>query len=293
LLTLRPETATSTDPQPLAGQTALVTGANSGIGRATALGLARRGAHVLLACRSSERAAPVLTEIGAFGGSAAVVPLDLADLDSVRTGAALVADRGQALHLLVNNAGVAGTKGQTAQGFELTFGITHLGHFLLTSLLLDQLRTGAPSRVITVSSAAQNGAKRLDFDTFQRPTRHAAGLVEYQAAKLCNVLFAQELARRLDGQGVTAYSVHPGLVATDIWRSIPRLVRPLVTRWMKTPEDGAARVLHCAIAPLADLENGAYFEKDQPKAPNKIATPDLAAELWKHSEDWTSAWSSP
>ncbi len=248
---------------------------------------------MLLACRSAERAAAVLTEIDTSGGSAEALPLDLADLDSVRACAELVADRGQPLHLLVNNAGVAGTKGQTAQGFELTFGITHLGHFLLTSLLLDRLRAGAPSRVITVSSAAQNGVKRLDFATFQRPTRHAAGLVEYQAAKLCNVLFAQELARRGEGQGITAYSVHPGLVATDIWRSIPRLVRPLVTRWMKTPEDGAARVLHCATAPLDQLPNGTYFEKDQPKAPNRIATPDLAAELWKHSEDWTSAWSEP
>jgi NAD(P)-dependent dehydrogenase (short-subunit alcohol dehydrogenase family) len=275
----------------LAGQTSLITGANSGIGRATALGLARRGAHVLLACRSAERAAGVLAEIGSIGGSASVVPLDLADLDSVRTCAQLVADRGQPLHLLVNNAGVAGQKGQTAQGFELTFGVTHLGHFLLTSLLLDQLRSGAPARVVTVSSAAQNGAKRLDFDALQRPTHHAAGLIEYQAAKLCNVLFTQELARRIDGQGITAYAVHPGLVATDIWRSVPRLLRPLVTSWMRSPQDGAARVLHCATAPVDELPTGAYFEKDRPKSPNKIATPDLAAELWHHSDQWTAPWS--
>jgi retinol dehydrogenase-12 len=272
------------------GRTCLVTGATSGIGRATAVGLARWGAHVLLACRSAERAAPVLTEIGSFDGSAAFVPLDLADLDSVRTCAHLVADRDQPLHLLVNNAGVAGRKGQTTQGFELAFGVTHLGHFLLTRLLLDQLRAGAPARVITVSSAAHNGAKRLDFDALQQPTRHAAGLVEYQVAKLCNVLFTQELARRLDGRAVTAYAVHPGLVATDIWRAIPRLVRPLVTRWMQSPADGAARVLHCATAPLAALTSGAYYEDDAPKAPNQIATPALAAALWSHSQEWTEAW---
>jgi retinol dehydrogenase-12 len=200
LLTLTRKLTTDVD---LSGRTCLVTGANTGIGRATAVGLARRGAHVLLACRSAERTRPVLDEIAGLpggGGSAAFVALDLADLDAVRVAAAEVLDRlgpDRPLDLLVNNAGLAGTKGVTQQGFELAFGVSHLGHCLLTTLLLDKLVASAPARVVNLSSKAHFGAKGLDFAALQQPTRSAGGLVEYQVAKLCNVLFTLELARRL------------------------------------------------------------------------------------------------
>jgi NAD(P)-dependent dehydrogenase (short-subunit alcohol dehydrogenase family) len=265
-----------------------VTGANTGIGRATAVGLARRGANVLLACRSAEKTDDVIDEIDAVPGegSARFVRLDLADLDAVRACADEVRDRlgpDGRIDLLVNNAGLAGHKGVTTQGFELTFGVSHLGHFLLTTLLLDRLADGA--RIVNLTSAAHFGAKALDFEALQQPTRSPAGLVEYQIAKLCNVLFTQELARRLDDVGV--YAVHPGVIRSDIWRRIPWPIRPVMTMFMGTVDSGAARVLHAALAPEVGAPSGAYLERDRPKDPSPIATPALAADLWHHSETWT------
>jgi retinol dehydrogenase-12 len=279
----------------LTGRTCLVTGANTGIGRATAVGLARRGAHVLLACRSAAKTDDVLDEITGLpgDGSAAFVPLDLADLDAVRAAATEVLDRlgpDGSLDLLVNNAGVAGAKGLTEQGFELTFGVNHLGHFLLTTLLLDKLVASGPARIVNLASKAHFGAKGIDFEALQQPTRSPAGLVEYQVAKLCNVLFTLELARRLADRGVTgltANAVHPGVIGSDIWRQVPWPIRPVMTLFMGSVESGATRVLQCAVDPaLADV-TGTYFERGRLKPPNDIATPDLAADLWHHSETWT------
>jgi NAD(P)-dependent dehydrogenase (short-subunit alcohol dehydrogenase family) len=290
----------------LTGRTCLVTGANTGIGRATAVGLARRGAHVLLACRSAARTDDVLDEIAALpgdrSGSAAFVPLDLADLDAVRDGAAEVLRRlgpDGRLDLLVNNAGLAGSKGLTEQGFELTFGVSHLGHFLLTNLLLERIVASAPARIVNLTSKAHEGAKGVDFDALQQPTRSPAGLAEYQVAKLCNVLFTQELARRLDADAagadadadarprVTTYAVHPGVIRSDIWRRIPWPIRPLMTLFMGSVESGAERVLKCAVDPgMADV-SGVYVERGRVTAPNPLATPELAAELWERSETWT------
>jgi hypothetical protein len=146
------------EPRDLAGKTMLVTGANTGIGRATAVSLAHRGAHVFIACRSREKAEPVLAAILAQGGTAEIVKLDLADLASVRAAADAVLAKGQPLHVLINNAGLAGMRGETKQGFEIAFGTNHLGHFALTERLLPLLReTGtsdAPARIVNVSSKA-------------------------------------------------------------------------------------------------------------------------------------------
>lgn len=273
----------------LAHRTFVVTGANTGIGRATALALARRGARVLLACRSEAKARGVLDEIAAGpAGCGAYLPLDLADLDSVRACARMIVEQGEPVHVLVNNAGVVGGRGGvTAQGFERTFGVNHLGPFLLTSLLLDHLRASRPARVVNVASRAHLGAQRIDFDALRRPTRTRTGLAEYQVSKLCNVLFTQELARRLDSHGVSAYAVHPGVVATDIWRRVPRPVRWWMTFPMASAEDGAAQSLHCATAPLPG-PSGSYFENREVREASRVATPELAAELWRRSEEWTT-----
>jgi len=293
LLTLPDHPTTDVDLQ---GRTCLVTGANTGIGRATAVRLARGGAHVLLACRSAERTQPVLDEIAALPGAdagtgtATFVPLDLADLDAVRTTAAEVLDRlgpDGRLDLLVNNAGVAGAKGVTAQGFELTFGVGHLGHFLLTTLLLDKLVASAPARVVNLSSKAHFGAKGIDFEAVRQPTRSPAGLVEYQVAKLCNVLFTIELARRLPADAdVTTCAVHPGVIGSDIWRQVPWPIRPAMTLFMGSVDTGATRVLRGALDPDLTGTTGTYLDRGRPKAPSAVATPDLAAQLWKQSEIW-------
>ena len=139
--------------------------------------------------------------------------------------------------MLVNNAGVAGRRGLTRQGFELMFGVNHLGHFALTNALLGCLTGSAPARVVTVSSDAHYSAKGIDFEALRRRARGLTGLPEYAVSKLCNVLFTQELARRVAGTGVTTYALHPGVVASDIWRRVPWPVRPIVTRRMLSVTD--------------------------------------------------------
>jgi retinol dehydrogenase-12 len=275
--------------QDLVGRTCLVTGANTGIGRAIATGLAHRGGRVLLACRSADRAREVVDEIATSGGAGCAehVPLDLADLASVRACGRLLARQGERLHVLVNNAGVAGQRGVTEQGFELAFGVNHLGHFLLTMLLLEPLRTAGRARIVNLASRAHYGAKGIDFDAVRQRTRTPAGLVEYQMSKLCNVLFTRELARRLDGVAVTSYAVDPGVVASDIWRRVPWPVRPAITRFMASTEDGARTPLQCATAPGFEAHDGCYFQQGEVQEPSPVATAELAAELWLRSEVWT------
>jgi len=273
------------------GKTVLVTGANSGIGRATAVDLVRRGARVHVACRSPERAAAVVAEAEQLPGpgSVALLTLDLAALARVRTSAQQFLDSGEPLHVLVNNAGVAGQRGQTADGFELAFGVNHLGHFLLTTLLLDRLVDSAPSRVVTVSSVGHRQARGVDFEAVRRPTRSFTGLPEYAVSKLCNVLFTQELARRQAGTGVTTYALHPGAIGSNIWRRVPWPVEPVMKRFMRTPEEGAATTLYCATAPELATVSGRYYDHSQEKAPNPVATPELGAELWARSEEWVAS----
>jgi retinol dehydrogenase-12 len=271
-------------------RTFLVTGANTGIGRATAEGLARPGGRVWIAARSREKGEKAVASVTAATGNDAVffLPLDLADLDSVRACAEAFLVRGEPLHVLVNNAGVGGARGLTRQGFEMTFGINHLGHFALTQLLLGRLTASAPARVVTVSSDSHYAADGIDFEALRRPSRGVTGLREYAVSKLCNVLFTQELARRTAGTGVTTYALHPGVVASDIWRRVPWPVRPLMTRRMLSVQDGAATSLYCATSPEVAQDSGLFYDKCAPRAPSKVATPELAAELWKHSEEWAA-----
>ena len=272
----------------LEGRTFCVTGANTGIGRDTAVALARRGGRVIIASRSRDRTTPVLDEISSAGGDARFVPCDLADLESVRSAADEIIALDEPLHVLINNAGVAGQRGETAQGFELAFGINHLGHFLLTNRLLELLRASGPARVVCVSSDSHYAPDGIDFDAVQRPTKSLTGMPEYGVSKLANVCFAQELARREDPAVVTSYSLHPGVIASDIWRRVPWPVRPIMTRFMKSTEEGAQTTLYCATDAALAGESGHFYSDCARKEPSGAATPELGAELWARSEAWVS-----
>jgi NAD(P)-dependent dehydrogenase (short-subunit alcohol dehydrogenase family) len=272
----------------LAGRFAVVTGANTGIGRVTAERLAARGARVVLACRSEEKTRPVVDGIRAAGGEAEFQRLDLASLDSVRACASVLAARPAPLDILVNNGGVGGQRGMTADGFELMFGTNHVGHFALTLLLMGRLRAAERARIVTVSSKIHFDAQGIDFERVRRPTRSLMGMPEYAVSKLANILFTKELARRLGPSGPHTYAVHPGVVASDIWRPIPWPIRPLVTRRMLTNEEGAATSLYCATSPEVRDHTGRYYTRCREKAPSPLAEdPELAARLWKKSAEWT------
>ena len=279
----------SSPTQSLQGRVCLITGANAGIGRVTALELAKRGAQVFAAGLSQARTQPLIDAARALPAGAGAVQwlaLDLADLASVRACAQAFLARGLPLHLLINNAGLAGAKGLTRDGFELAFGVNHLGHFLLTQLLLARLRQSAPARVVTVASRAHYRASGLDWAALRQPGRSFTGIAEYSASKLANVLFSAELARRLAGSGVTTYSLHPGVVATEVWRHVPWPLRSLIKlRGMLTPEQGALTTLHCATAPELAGESGLYYDLCRPRTPSALAQDAaLAKALWDNSE---------
>jgi retinol dehydrogenase-12 len=270
--------------------TFLITGGNTGIGLSTATALARDGGRVHIACRSAAAGEAAVARIKAESGSADVrlLTLDLASLPSVRACAASFLALDEPLHVLVNNAGVGGQRGLTADGFELHFSVNHLGHFALTQLLLERLTASGPgARVVNVSSEAHYGARGIDFAGVRRPTATFAGMREYAVSKLCNVLFTQELARRLAGTGVTSYALHPGVVASDIWRRVPRLARPFITRRMLTTEQGAVTSVHCATSPAVAANSGLFYDKCAVRPPSPVATPELAELLWKYSAEWT------
>jgi len=273
----------------MTGRVVLITGANTGIGRATAMQLAEQGAELYLACRTAERTRPVVEEITeATGRKPHYLQLDLGDLESVRECAQTFLAERKPLHVLLNNAGVGGRRGSTASGFELAFGINHVGHFLLTELLRDKLVESAPARVVTVASTVHFNARGIDFEAVRKPTASRTGLPEYAVSKLANVLFTQELARRLEGTGVTTYAVHPGAVASDVWRGVPWPIRPLIKLFMRSTEEGAATSVYCATAPELATETGRYYDDCAAKEPSKYATRELAAELWRRSEEWVA-----
>jgi retinol dehydrogenase-12 len=273
------------------GRTFLVTGGNTGIGLATATELARRGGRVYVACRSESKGSHAVASIVAETGNADVVylPLDLADLGSVRACADAFLATGEPLHVLINNAGVAGQHGLTSDGFELAFGVNHLGHFALTMALLDRLADSAPARVVCVSSDSHYQAKGIDFTALRRRTRSITGLQAYAVSKLCNVLFAQELARRTADRGITTYSLHPGVVASDIWRRVPWPFRSLMTARMLTIEQGAATSLYCATSPEVAKESGRFYDNCRQREPSPVATEQLGKILWERSEAWTGS----
>ncbi len=276
--------------QDLQGKTYVVTGATAGIGKVTATELARRGAHVIITGRSKEKAQPVVDAIKAETSNPHVeaISLELGDLDSVRAAATALLDRKLPIHGLINNAGMASTRGMTKSGFELAWGSNHVGPYLFTRLLLDRLKESAPSRIVNVSSSSHYRAKSIDWGSLQSRTRSMTGLPEYEASKLANVLFTKALAKRLAGTRVTVYAVHPGTVATDVWRRMPAPVRWLAKKFMLTPEQGAAASLKTATDPALASDSGKYYTVGGvEKHPSRVAQdPALAEELWTKSAAW-------
>ena len=218
-------TLTRVNSMDLQGRSFFVTGANSGIGRALVEALAARGGRVVLATRSEERTRPVLSAIQSRSPAARAqwVSLDVSDLGSVRRAAQAFLASGQPIDVLVNNAGIAGTRALSKDGFDLTYATNHIGPFLLTTLLLPRVREAPQGRVVNVASGAHMMVKRIDWSVLERRlTPQRSGLTDYAVTKLMNVLHAKELARRLTGTRVTTYALHPGAVASNIWRSLPR-----------------------------------------------------------------------
>lgn len=274
----------------LSGKTFVITGANTGIGKITATDLARHGARMILACRSLGKTQPVIDEIKRETGNDNIefVALDLGDLASVRTAAAEIIAKNLPLHGLINNAGLV-ARGQTKDGFELTFGTNHIGHYLFTRLLLDRLKQAGTARIVNVSSNSHFRAKSIDWAAQTKPTKSVTAMNEYEVSKLANVLFTKELARRLEGTGITTYAVHPGVVATDVWRRIPPPFRWLVKRFMLTPEQGAQSTIVAATDPALASHSGRYYTVGgKEKDPNKVSLDvDLQKTLWNKSAEWT------
>jgi NAD(P)-dependent dehydrogenase (short-subunit alcohol dehydrogenase family) len=270
-------------------KTVLVTGANSGIGYEVSLDLARRGARVVMVGRDAERTDKARSEVAGRSGSADVSRLlcDFSSQRSIRALADAFRARHDRLHVLVNNAGGVNKKRRlTEDGIEATFAVNHLGYFLLTRLLEDLLRKSAPARVLSVASVGhRRGTLDLDDVGFERGY---SIMKAYARSKLANVLFASELARRLAGTGVTSNSVHPGSVATKIWKGAPWWAQPIIQLVFRpffiTPEQGGATIVDLAVRPALDGVTGQYFEKGRSVAPAPPAQDEaLARRLWDAS----------
>ena len=262
----------------LEGKTCMVTGANSGLGRETALALAEMKANVVMVCRNREKGEAARAEISKKSGNESVDLLlsDLSSLAEVRTLAAEAKNRYGELHVLVNNAGLFSFSGRTDDGFETTFAVDYLAPFLLTNLLIGLLKASAPSRIVNVSSVAHfNG--HVDLEAVKRGGV-ATGWGAYSNSKLALVMFTYELARRLAGTGVTANCLHPGAVATSIWRVPPALVRP----FLKGAKEGAETSVYLASSPEVEGVTGKYFEDKAPKRSSEESYDEKEAlALWE------------
>jgi NAD(P)-dependent dehydrogenase (short-subunit alcohol dehydrogenase family) len=275
------------------GSTVLITGGNAGIGKETAVGLARLGSRVAITARDAARGSAAAAAIRGEVPDAPVdvVPLDLASFASIRRCAEDVGRRFDRLDVLVNNAGLVQLQRTvTEDGFETTFGVNHLGHFLLTSLLLDQLRGSAPARVVVVASHAHKSARSgLDFDDLQAERAYSS-IGAYNRSKLANIYFARELARRLHDTGVTVNSLHPGFVASRLGRDgdggvAGDVVMTLARPFALSPKRGARTSIYVASSPdVADV-TGQYFARCRPVATSRVGADDVAARrLWDASE---------
>lgn len=276
----------------MTGRIAVVTGGNSGIGKETVVELARLGAHVVLAARNRAKADDALAEARTRSGSDAieVLDIDLASFESIRSFVAEFRSRHDRLHALVNNAGLIQRQRHTTENdLEMTFGVNHVGHFLLTKLLTDTLIASAPARVVVVSSEAHRTAGGLDWKDLQAENRYRP-FKAYSRSKLANILFARELARRLSGTGVTANSLHPGFVGSNFGREgdtgllgsvLMVLGRPLAISNAR----GARTSVHLASSPEVARISGEYFVRCKVATPSAHALDDdAAAQLWEVSE---------
>ncbi|KAM9839872.1 retinol dehydrogenase 12, like [Aulostomus maculatus] len=280
--------ATWSSTETLEGKTVLITGANTGIGKETAVDLAKRGAKIIMACRDMEKAQTAVKDVIENSGNENVVcmKLDLADSKSIREFAEAINAEEPKLNILINNAGVMVCPyGKTADGFEMQIGVNHFGHFLLTYLLIDLIKRSAPARIITVSSMAHawGGINLEDINSEKHYDKSGA----YAQSKLANVLFTRSLAKRLEGTGVTAYSLHPGVVQTDLWRHLngpQQFVMKMVSPFTKSSVQGAQTTIYCAVEPTLEKENGGYYSDCAPANCSAAAKDDvLAQKLWELS----------
>ncbi|XP_029952163.1 retinol dehydrogenase 13-like [Salarias fasciatus] len=273
----------------LDGKTVLITGGNTGIGKETAVDLARRGARVILACRDMDRANKAAEDVKKRSGNDNVIVkmLDLASLQSVREMAKDILASEERLDVLINNAGIMSCpQWKTEDGFEMQFGVNHLGHFLLTNCLLDLLKKSAPSRIVNVSSLAHERGQ-IYFDDINQEKDYKPRK-SYAQSKLANVLFTRELAKKLQGTGVTTYSLHPGVIRTELgrhfWPTIPlwrRVVFTPLIYLIKTPTEGAQTTIYCAVEESLKDESGLYYSDCAPKTAAPQALDDEAAKkLW-------------
>jgi len=274
------------------GKVCLVTGANSGIGKEAALGLARLGATVVIVARDRKKGEATVSEIRQATGNQNV-NLILADLSSMKSVSGLASTflgEYPKLHVLINNAGTYLPKRiTTADGYEAVFATNHLGHFLLTSLLLDLLKTSAPSRIINVTSEAHRGAK-IDFEDLMQEKKYSA-FKAYHQSKLANVLFTYQLAKVLEGTGVTVNCLHPGVVRTGFGKDMGGLFSisvKLAGPFMMSPAKAAQALVYMASAPELENVSGKHFAKGKEKESSRESHDMHAAErLWQVSEDLT------
>jgi NAD(P)-dependent dehydrogenase (short-subunit alcohol dehydrogenase family) len=268
----------------------MVTGANSGLGKATALGLAKLGARVVMVCRDKTRGEAARQEIIKESGNTKVELLlaDLSSLSDVDTLAETFKQRFDKLHVLINNAGVYRRERRvTKDGFEETFAVNYLASFLLTNLLLGTLQVSAPSRIITVAGAYHRQG-RIHFDNLQL-SKGYTGFMANSQSQLARVLFSYELARRLDATGVTANCLHPGSVRTNLLRDLPRPIPFLATTVFRpffiSPERGAKTILYLAASPEVEATSGRYFVQGRSvKSSRASYDVALAKKLWTTSE---------
>lgn len=278
----------------LRGKNVLVTGATSGIGLEAAVELARHSARVTLVGRDPKRTETAVREVRERSGATEVRHLlcDFSSQADIRRLAAEVLASHDRLHVLINNAGGVNKKRRlTVDGIETTFAVNHLGYFLLTNLLLDRIVQSAPARIVTVASAGHRSGT-LDFDDLGYERGYSI-MRAYTRSKLANVLFANELARRLEGTGVTSNSLHPGVVATNIWSGAPngakQLIRFLARPFFLTSAQGAAPIVQLAASPDLEGVTGKYFEKGRPMTPAPRARDEaLAKRLWELSASLTA-----
>jgi retinol dehydrogenase-12 len=259
---------------------ALITGATSGIGRATAIALARQGYHIVAAVRNQEKASQLVEEIRANGGSGEYLHLDLATLDSVRETARLFEQSNREVDVLINNAAAGPRRGLTSDGFELQFGVNHLGHFMLTHHLRRSFHPG--TRIIQVTSSIYERADGIDWGRVISKSRSLLALREYAVSKLANVLFVRELAQQQPDW--RTYAVHPGLTDTSI---IPGYARPFLRKKLHSPEVGAATVVWCATDQSLGQSSGGYYANKKERAVTDVAADSmLSLELRRRSEAW-------
>ncbi len=271
----------------LAGKTCLVTGATNGIGRVSARALAKLGARLFLVARDPKRADEARAEIlrETPGADVRIILADLSSQADVRRAAAEFLATGEPLHVLLNNAGVTQlTRSETVDGIETTFAVNHLAYFLLTLLLLERIRASAPARIVNVASDAHRFGGPLDFDDLGSQKRFS-WMAVYGRSKLANILFTRELARRLEGTGVTANCLHPGAVRTGLGQNndapFMKLLVKLVQPFFRSPEKGAETSIWACSAPELAKVSGRYFSDRKERQPNALALDDAAARrLW-------------